>query len=299
MALTVLKSITAAATSLAVLSLAASPALAAELPQPVTFTGHVYHADAILPGHDGDHWYGRGGWDGGWRGDDDDIDAGGVIAGILLLGGIAAVASAASHSSHDNATYRNSDYQPRRERYRDNDSSSYYDQGMARAVDMCTRQVERGRYQIDGVDHAERNADGWFVSGTVRDGRDFTCHIGNDGRLQNIDIGSGDHQSHADRYSESAREDRQGEAPGQLSNEAYARARARVGSPSQDYLAARNGSAVSAGQGERPSYPGGPVPGEAGYAAPDPAPPQQASNSASANDGRYTTAQSPDFSQTS
>ena len=47
-------------------------------------------------------WRG-GGWGGGWghRGHHDRVDAGDIFAGILIIGGIAAIASAASKADRD------------------------------------------------------------------------------------------------------------------------------------------------------------------------------------------------------
>lgn len=99
----------AAATALAAsLALAASPVAAAQLPR-------IGGANAPVPaarswsveGEAAHHRHGGwGGGYGGWGGyrhhhHGDGIDGGDVLAGILILGGIAAIATAASNNSRD------------------------------------------------------------------------------------------------------------------------------------------------------------------------------------------------------
>ena len=129
------------------------------------------------------------------------IDTGDVIAGVLILGGIAAIASAASNSSkrqrdaerypdYPDRDYRGQDY-PSRDRPYDyrgdrDDRSRYSDgRGMDRAADMCVREVER-RERVEDVDNVARTADGWRVEGSLRNGREFSCEIGNDGRISDV-----------------------------------------------------------------------------------------------------------------
>ena len=73
--------------------------------------------------------------------DRDGIDAGDVIAGALIIGGIAAVASAASKNRDRDYRYRDG------YRYRDRDRYGYdygYRRGNPRrAIEKCVRAVER------------------------------------------------------------------------------------------------------------------------------------------------------------
>ncbi len=133
------------------------------------------------------------------------IDTGDVIAGVLILGGIAAIASAASNSKrqreaerypdYPDRDYRGEDY-PSRDRpydYRgDRDGSSSYPtgRGMDRAADMCVSEVER-RERVEDVDNVARTADGWRVEGSLRNGRGFSCEIGNDGRISDVRLDEG------------------------------------------------------------------------------------------------------------
>jgi hypothetical protein len=162
------------------------------------------------------------------------IDAGDVVAGVLVLGAIAAIAGAAD-SDNDRRRQRAEPYrEPMREPARGYQSS----RGIDSAVGMCVDQIERGSDRVDSVDNAARTADGWRVSGALDSGAGWNCWIDNDGRVRSIDF-AGD----GERF---------GIAPpsgGQLSDDAYAQARA----------------AQRGGAEPQPAYPGGPLPGEDGY----------------------------------
>lgn len=124
----------------------------------------------------------------------DGVDAGDVIGGILILGTIAAIASAASKSN--NRSRRDGDYRyeppyrsdNRRERnYERPDRrvpASYpgsYD-ASSRASDACGWAVEGDMgddARVDSITEARRNGEGWYVTGTAStdDGavRSFGC----------------------------------------------------------------------------------------------------------------------------
>lgn len=169
------------------------------------------------------------------------VDAGDVLAGVVILGTVAAIASAASRGSRDR-DYRDRDYRYRddysyRDRpyqYRpDRGDSRYADSsGINRAIDLCVREIERER-RIESVDSVDRLAAGWRVEGAVAGGDGFTCRIGNDGRVDDIDYGQRRWNGASD-----------GSVDRQWDDEAYARAR----------------SAREAQGG--PAYPGGPVDGD-------------------------------------
>ncbi len=112
------------------------------------------------------------GHDRGWGRGHDGIDAGDVIAGALIIGGIAAIASAAS---------RNDRYDGRRYG-RDNDrgwgyndgGNGYYNNGYnsRRAVDQCVRAARQdaGRYgwaRVTDVTSIERVRGGYAVRGRL------------------------------------------------------------------------------------------------------------------------------------
>lgn len=122
----------------------------------------------------------------------DRVDAGDVIAGVLVLGTIAAVASAASKSSRDRdyrypqrypAPDQRYDYRSGPTDWRRDDS-----RGIDRAVDVCTREIERNA-RIDTIDGVTRNGRGWRVSGSLANGDPFSCSIGSDGRIDGVDYG--------------------------------------------------------------------------------------------------------------
>jgi hypothetical protein len=142
------------------------------------------------------------GWGGGWGRHHNDIDAGDVITGILIIGGIAAIASAASKGSKDRQRDsrdrdRDRDYRDRDDRERD-DSRGYGNddrpswqegRGIDNAVNRCVAEVERGDRRVDQVETVNRDGEGWRVSGRMSGGDNFTCAIGSDGRIRSSNVG--------------------------------------------------------------------------------------------------------------
>ncbi len=250
-----------AAAIAAALSMAATPAMAAE------FTRAAPYPAASEPGPAFGTWnsdsVNTGDYRRHWR-HDDGIDAGDVIAGVLVLGTIAAIASAASKPKAPR-TYP-ADYPDTRAPYqsgRDGDyrgsSSDNGSQGLNRAADMCVNTIERD-VRVDGVDAVQRSGDGWQVTGSLYNGDPFSCEIGNDGQIKDISYGRG-------RSAPMSANDRQ------WSDQRYAQARNSVSGAEP--------VPTVPGTQAAPAYPGGPVAGEPGYLAPD--------------DGRYNTSKSPDF----
>ncbi|UYH56149.1 hypothetical protein N6L26_06235 [Qipengyuania sp. SS22] len=222
-----IKSLSAAPALLAALSLTAMPVQAAELPAPAA-PAAAHAAPAWMPGDDDAAGHRR------YRHRRDrGVDAGDVLAGILIIGGIAAIANAAKGST-ERYPRRDTRYpEPRR------GGVSYDDgRGIDRAVDMCVDEIERNA-RVDTVDAVNRDARGWTVSGALYDGQGFNCSIGADGRIEAIDYDRGD--ARYDRsYDDAARfegEDRQ------YDDAYYAAMRARSDSA-------------------QPAYPGGPLPGD-------------------------------------
>lgn len=143
-----------------------------------------------------------GGWgwnDGGWSGwrhrrDRDDIDGGDVLAGILILGGIAAIAAAAS-KSRDRDRDRYPDRYPRERGGIDSEDA---------AVDACAVAAEEratqggGNASVREIIRVERVNEGWEVEGTVEarrsyrdygDTRPFRCSV-RYGRIENLRLDS-------------------------------------------------------------------------------------------------------------
>ena len=179
-----------AAGLLAALSLAATPVSAAELPTDVSRSSLAAAGAWDSDGENANQYRYRG-----YR--RNRVDAGDIIGGIVVIGTIAAIASAASRASQDR---RYGDYRYRDYRYRDRpyDYRSYrgdnrYNndgRGIDRAVDMCVDRVERDA-RVDRVNSVERVAEGWRVTGSLYNGDGFSCRIGNNGRIEDIDYGRG------------------------------------------------------------------------------------------------------------
>jgi len=213
-------------------AMAASPAAAADLPSIVNPSPN---ADYVFGAFDGDaanaehhryrryHRYHRR----------NRIDAGDVIAGVLVLGGIAAIASAAS-SNNRNDRDRNYDrrYEDRRDYDRRGDSRSTGSRGLDNAVSQCVARIERD-VRVDTVNSVDRNGKGWIVTGSLYNGEGFSCRIGNDGRIDRVDYAGG--YSGADASG----------SDNQWSDEDYYRARQAMRGPQAE---------------PQPAYPGGPLP---------------------------------------
>jgi hypothetical protein len=148
------------------------------------------------------NWGGWGGW-GGHHRHRDRIDTGDVIAGILIIGGIAAVATAASNANKNKRRDRDYRYpdndNPQRERsggYANDDrddrddrqDGSEADSKIDGAINRCMDEVSRGSTRIDEVDSVNRDGDGWRVQGRTSGGGQFTCAIDSDGRIRNVSI---------------------------------------------------------------------------------------------------------------
>lgn len=212
------------------------------------------------------------------------VDAGDVIAGVVILGAIAAIAGSGRDRDRDRDRNREVDYPERNDR-RDRDERRTYDsRGLDNASEMCVDQVERGDDRVDDISSARRTADGWRVAGTLTSGEGWNCWIDNDGRIRSIDFGAADNSYEANgdyRGSASA-----APAGDQWNDDAYARARAGTRTAADgEYTYRAEADYTPDTNGPQPAYPGGPLPGEEGY------------GEAADNDGRYTTAQAPDFPQ--
>lgn len=120
------------------------------------------------------------------------VDAGDVLAGVLIIGGIAAIASAASDSKR-RENYRDERYRDTRDYDRDRRTtrrSSGSGRGIDGAVDQCLAEIERD-VRVDRVDSVDRTSDGWRVTGRIFNGDRFTCTIDENGRIEDVDYGGG------------------------------------------------------------------------------------------------------------
>ncbi len=135
------------------------------------------------------------------------IDGGDMLAGVLILGGIAAIASAASKNSREK---REQDYRYPDGRYpdtRDDGGADYREapndryperearsgasrdgEALNQAVDTCLAEIERGNRTVESVDSVRRSGEGWSVEGQVSGARDFACDVGTDGRIRRATV---------------------------------------------------------------------------------------------------------------
>lgn len=152
------------------------------------------------------------GWDRGghWgRGRHDDIDAGDIFAGLLIIGGIAAIASAANKATPRQAERPAPDYRDPTPRYGERDDRPSWQEGrsvgavprgIGDAVDACIAEVERGTRRVDSVDGVRRDqrggqsggqsggANGWHVEGRVQSGQAFACDVDAQGSVRRVTI---------------------------------------------------------------------------------------------------------------
>jgi hypothetical protein len=132
----------------------------------------------------------------------DRIDAGDVLAGILIIGGIAAIASAASKNNKNRRTERDyrypDDNYPQRDDRGDygKDDRPEWREGSARegsggidsAINRCVDEVSRGSTRVEEVDSVNRDGDGWRVEGRTGDGGSFSCSIDRSGRIRQVSV---------------------------------------------------------------------------------------------------------------
>lgn len=220
-------------------------------------------------------WYGcyRRGWRGHHRGG---VSAGEVIAGVAIIGGIAAIAAAATKDRRrePDVVVVERDRRPDTVRYDTRRDAQRRDSaggsGIDSAVSQCLRAIERD-VRVESVDNASRLAQGWVVTGTIFDGSGFSCEIGNDGRIADVSYGRfrgsggyGAPGSSAAGPSAAGSSATGSAAPGQWSDQRYADARAALGNARfTDIETGRPAEPlVDLSAGQMPAYPGGPLPGE-------------------------------------
>ncbi|OBV12308.1 hypothetical protein [Erythrobacter dokdonensis] len=268
----------ALAGALAVTTALSAPARAADLPAAppgaISLAGAFDHsrfdpaadtADWRCRGWRCNRWGGRWGrgWGRGWR--RNRIDAGDVLIGAAIIGGIAAIASSNNRRvrTNDVVVVRDNDWRDDNRRFDDRrtERRSTGASGLDNAVDQCLTRIERD-VRVDTVDNVERTGRGWLVSGALFNGSPFQCRIGNDGRIDDINFGGGGDWGAAPATTYTDR------AEGQWSDTRYADARIAMGGMAQPQAAAPESFAArapaQAGLADRPmpAYPGGPIPGE-------------------------------------
>ncbi|WP_285709053.1 hypothetical protein [Erythrobacter oryzae] len=279
--------VAAVAAALAGTTILATPAAAAPL-TPETTTSTYFAPSRFDPAADTAQWgcrwgcgWGRG-WGGGWgrRGwRRNRVDAGDVLIGVAIIGGALAIADLERRRDREREVvvidrdprYRDRDADwDRRDQRRDARRSG--SAGLDNAVDMCLDRIERD-VRVDTVDNVERTASGWQVTGSIFNGAQFRCRIGNDGRIDTVDYdgtfgvsSAGADWSEPQAFAEQP-------AAGQWDAQDYAAARAGLGGTVRPDMAVqetavRGGLAVAparapaASAAALPAYPGGPIPGE-------------------------------------
>ena len=130
---------------------------------------------------------------GGHHDDDWDIDGGDVLAGVLILGGIAAISAIASSGRNREQSYPEPSYpEPDRDDagYQPPPLETRYRRGgMAEAVDACVAEIET-REPVSSVDRASRSGEGWYVAGDLDGGTPFACWVDGSGQVTNVRSGN-------------------------------------------------------------------------------------------------------------
>jgi hypothetical protein len=252
----------AIAAALTTTTILAAPAAAAPLAQELTSASasSTFAPSRFEPAADTAQWgcrrycgWGRG-WRGGWR--RNRVDAGDVLIGAAILGGVFAIANSTRRRERErdvvvidrDVRYRDAERDDRRDARRADDRRTG-SAGLDNAVDMCLDRIERD-VRVDTVDNVARAASGWQVTGSIFNGARFVCRIGNDGRIDAID------------YDGTFGVSSVGAADGQWDAEAYATARAGIGGTVRPDIAVEEAPVRAASTAALPAYPGGPIPGE-------------------------------------
>ena len=245
----------------------AAPAQAAAPAAITTTAPSPFAASRFDPAATSAEWHCRG-WrcnrwgHRGWR--RNRVDAGDVLLGAVIIGGIAAIASSNNRRARDRDVViveRDRDWRDDTRRYdeRRTDRRGGGSSGLDSAVDLCLARIERD-VRVENVDTVERTGRGWQVSGTLFNGSPFACRIGNDGRIEDIDLGS----SFAGGGNWGAADPAAPRNDGQWSDDRYAAARLAQGAAGRqpDLPIAASAAAGASAPQPLPAYPGGPLPGE-------------------------------------
>lgn len=147
----------------------------------------------------------------------DGIDGGAILAGLLVVGGAAAIASGVTKASQDT--------QPEADHYpggpddgasddggysqapeepdngdapaeqndggvpdSDHAAGTYTHNGFGDAVDRCLDELERDRNRIDTIENVHHAENAYDVEGRLADGRAFACSVDEEGQVRSVDI---------------------------------------------------------------------------------------------------------------
>ncbi len=132
------------------------------------------------------------GWGGGWGHHRHHDDLGDILAGVLIVGGIAAVASAAANADRNRHAppyrYPGAPDARRGANYGDGRPEWRPGGSIDAAVDRCVGEVERGDAQVGEVERVNRDGDGWRIDGRLRSGQPFGCVIDAGGHIRNVNV---------------------------------------------------------------------------------------------------------------
>ena len=134
------------------------------------------------------------------------VDGGDIVAGILILGGIAAIASAASKNKrnrrYEDRDYRNerrsdnSRYDNRRSDERSDTRNSRGTGSMDQAINACADAAERKagkKARVSEIRSVSKDGTGWRVEGDLSDSKERTFLCGStDGRVDFVQLGTSD-----------------------------------------------------------------------------------------------------------
>lgn len=139
-----------------------------------------------------------------WGRHHDRVDAGDVLTGILIIGGIAAIASAAGDNGkrererrereqreQDQRDWRSGDAGQHSRGYAGGDDRPEWREGTGinSAIQRCTSELERSDARIADVEAVNKQGDGWRVEGRMAGGQTFTCAVDRDGRIRSATVG--------------------------------------------------------------------------------------------------------------
>ena len=99
----------------------------------------------------------------------DGVDVGDIIAGALIIGGIAAVAGSIGNDRGYNGTYGGPYYGGYNDRYGDRYGYNYRSGNPRQAVEQCVYAAQRSAYgaRVTDIRSVDRNRYGYKVKGTV------------------------------------------------------------------------------------------------------------------------------------
>lgn len=204
------KKLSAAVASSALIFTGFTPAMAAPvstvgtISQPIDMNSLAWSPEA----EKAERWRSNRGYRGyrGYRNRRGRVSGGDVVAGILILGGIAAIAGAASKNNRDRRTdnrdyrdrdYRNRDYRNDDRRYdnRSNEQSSRGTGTMDQAINACSNaaEVQSGNnVRVSEIRAVARDGAGWRVEGNLSGGKNDNFLCGATGsRVDYVQLGNG------------------------------------------------------------------------------------------------------------